>query len=469
MATSTDPGPRTPSTGTPSNGPVPNGTPSNGTPSTGPVPAGPASDAGGPARPGAPRPGARPAALPGRYLLWLGGVQVGLLGDAALYFALGWAASAHGGGAAGLVLTAITLPRTALVLLGGAVADRFGARRVMLAGDTVMLAATLVLAGAASGRDVPFGLLVAAAAVIGTVDAFYLPASGSMPRRLVGAERLPRALALRQAGGQVAALFGAPLGGVLVALGGLSGAALADAVSFGVVLLVLLRVRPAEAAPARSAGASGLLREAAAGVRLAAGDPLLRASLLLTGAAAGALLPVVSLLVPLLARAHHWGAGAAGLVGGGEGAGVLVVAAVVAWRGGLRRAGVGAAAGLCTASAGIAVLAWAPGGPVADAPVLGGAVPGALLAVAGGVVLGAGAGLFACHLGPLVLGAAPTTHLSRVQALLTLVQSGALVLSTGLLGVLADTAGARLPALLCALATGAAGLAALASPTLRRA
>ncbi|MFD0348302.1 hypothetical protein ACFQ0M_24235 [Kitasatospora aburaviensis] len=147
MATSTDPGPRTPSTGTPSNGPVPNGTPSNGTPSTGPVPAGPASDAGGPARPGAPRPGARPAALPGRYLLWLGGVQVGLLGDAALYFALGWAASAHGGGAAGLVLTAITLPRTALVLLGGAVADRFGARRVMLAGDTVMLAATLVLAG----------------------------------------------------------------------------------------------------------------------------------------------------------------------------------------------------------------------------------------------------------------------------------------------------------------------------------
>ncbi|MFD0348301.1 MFS transporter [Kitasatospora aburaviensis] len=112
---------------------------------------------------------------------------------------------------------------------------------------------------------------MAAAAVIGTVDAFYLPASGSMPRRLVGAERLPRALALRQAGGQVAALFGAPLGGVLVALGGLSGAALADAVSFGVVLLVLLRVRPAEAAPARSAGASGLLREAAAGVRLAAG------------------------------------------------------------------------------------------------------------------------------------------------------------------------------------------------------
>ncbi|MFD0277225.1 MFS transporter [Kitasatospora sp. NPDC127111] len=430
------------------------GSPVTGGPVAGPAPAGPAPAGPAPARP-EPATARVRAGLPGRYLLWLGGTQAGLLGDAALHFALGWAASAHGGGAAGLVLTAITLPRTALVLLGGAVADRFGARRVMLAGDAVMLVGTLALAAVASGPGTPLHLLVAAAAVIGTVDAFYLPASGSMPRRLVGTRQLPRALALRQAGGQVAALLGAPLGGALVAVGGLAGAALADAVSFGLVLLVLLRVRPpAEREAARSADSPGLLREAAAGVRLALADPLLRAALLLTGAAAGALLPVVSLLVPLLARTHGWGAGAAGLVVGGQGAGVLLVAGLVSWRGALRRAGAGAAAGLCTASAGIAVLAWAPGVEPA---------------VAGGVVVGVGSGLFACHLGPLVLGGAPEGHLSRVQALLTLVQSAALVLSTGLLGVLADAAGAGWPTALCALATGAAGLAALASAALRRA
>ncbi|MBD0692141.1 hypothetical protein BG452_37500 [Streptomyces sp. CBMA123] len=90
-------------------------------------------------------------------------------------------------------------------------------------------------------------------------------------------------------------------------------------------------------------------------------------------------------------------------------------------------------------------------------------------AVAGSTVAGVGSGLFACHLGPLVLGGAPASHLSRVQALLTLVQSLALVLSTGLLGLLADAADAALPTLLCALATGAAGLAALATPALHRA
>ncbi|WP_051830413.1 MULTISPECIES: MFS transporter [Streptomyces] len=397
-----------------------------------------------------------PAALPGSYLLWLAGAQAGLLGDAALYFALGWAASAHGGGAAGLVLTAITVPRTALVLLGGAVADRFGARRVMLAADAVMLVATLALALVAGGPGTPLWLLVTAAVVIGTVDAFHLPASGSMPRRLVPAPGLARALALRQAGGQSAVLLGAPLGGLLVAGGGLSGAAVADAVSFGIVLLVLLRVRPREAASSadRTAASRGVLREAASGVRLALGDPLLRAALLLTGAAAGALLPVVSLLGPLLARAHGWTAGTAGLVSAGQAAGVLAVAALVAWRGGLPRAGVGAAAGLCTASAGIALLALAAG-----------PVP----AVAGSAVAGVGSGLFACHLGPLVLTGAPSSHLSRVQALLTLVQSVALVVSNALLGLLADATGAALPTLLCALATAAAGLTALATPTLRRA
>ncbi|MEV0534093.1 MFS transporter [Kitasatospora sp. NPDC050463] len=425
------------------------------------TPAGPTTPAGTTATAVPDRP-AR-AALPGPYLCWLAGTQAGLLGDAALYLALGWAASAHGGGAAGLVLTAITLPRTVLVLLGGAVADRFGARRVMLAGDAVMLAATLALAAASGSWGTPLWLLVSAAAVIGTVDAFYLPASGSMPRRLVGPGQLSRALALRQAGGQIAGLLGAPLGGVLVAVGGLPGVALADAASFGVLLLVLLRVRVTEPEAPQPVGSDdagrgparpGLLREAAAGVRLALRDPLLRAALLLTGAAAGALLPVVSLLSPLLTRAHGWGAWSAGLMAGGQGAGVLAVAGLVSWRGALRRAGVGAAAGLCAASVGIAVLAWA-------------AEP--VTAVAGSVLAGAGSGLFACHLGPLVLGGAPTTHLSRIQALLTLVQSAALVLSTGLLGLFADAAGARWPTSLCALATGAAGLAAWASTVLRRA
>ncbi|MFB7268587.1 MFS transporter, partial [Streptomyces nojiriensis] len=151
---------------------------------------------------------ARPA-LPRAYLFWLVGTRASLLGDAVLHFALGWAASAHGGGTGALVLTAITVPRTLLLLVGGAVGDRFGARRVMITGDAVMLTATLVLALVGLRLGASPWLLVVVAVIIGTVDAFYLPATGSMPRRLVGKDQLPRALALQQAGGQIASLLGA--------------------------------------------------------------------------------------------------------------------------------------------------------------------------------------------------------------------------------------------------------------------
>ncbi|MFE7620621.1 MFS transporter, partial [Streptomyces sp. NPDC057496] len=283
-------------------------------------------------------------ALPRSYLYWLAGTRLSLVGDAALYFALGWAASAHGGRTAALVLTAITLPRTVFLLLGGAVGDRFGARRMMITGDVAMLTTVLALAVAARLWGTPPWMLIGFAVVVGTVDAFYLPATGSMPRRLVSKEQLPRAVALQQAGGQVAALLGAPLGAVLVAVAGLSGTALVDAVSFAAVLAVMLWVRPTAGAE-RPPRTESLLAGIADGVRVAATDSVLRTALLLTAAAAAGLLPAVALLGPLLARSSGWGPGSAGLVAAGQGAGTLLVALGAARLGPMRRIGVGASLG----------------------------------------------------------------------------------------------------------------------------
>ncbi|MEK8227311.1 hypothetical protein NKG05_16295 [Oerskovia sp. M15] len=68
------------------------------------------------------------------YLAWLSGVTVSRLGDAVLAFALGWAAAGRGGTTAALVLTLNGLPRLVLMVVGGAVADRLGARRILIAG-----------------------------------------------------------------------------------------------------------------------------------------------------------------------------------------------------------------------------------------------------------------------------------------------------------------------------------------------
>ena len=48
-------------------------------------------------------------------------------------------------------------------------------------------------------------------------------------------------------------------------------------------------------------------------------------------------------------------------------------------------------------------------------------------------------GCLACNLGPVLMGTSPRSHLARVQALLSLAQSGAVLLLCNLLGAIAHT------------------------------
>lgn len=411
-----------------------------------------------PVRRRAPHPGARPP-LPASYLLWLTAATVSQLGDVVLGFAVGWVAAGHGGTAAGLVLAAGSLPSVLLLLLGGAVADRFGARRVMIAGDATMLTTTLVLALAVLHAGTPLWLLVAASVLRGVVFAFYSPSAGSMPRRLVPDPQLTRALALRQGAGQTVILLGAPLAGVLVTAGGLGPVALLDAGTFLGVLVVLVLVRPRYATPPSDRGAP-FWRTALDGVRVVRGAPGLVAALGLLAGAAAFLLPTMSLVLPLLARDAGWSSSSTGVVIGTQGAGIIAVTAVVAHRGDTRRPGAVAAGGLAAAAmgqAGLVAAAAAPDGAWAGAAAAG--------------LVGAGSGLFTAHLAPLVLGSAPRTHLARVQALVGLVQVLAVTVTNAALGALAGATSPAVAGLVCAvglLGCAVGGAVALGRLTLER-
>jgi len=394
----------------------------------------------------------RPSAarLPRAYLVWQCGALVSKVGDAALYFGLGWAASAHGGPAAALVLTAVNLPQSVLLLAGGAVGDRLGARRVMIAGDSVMLGVAAVLALVSWRWGTPLALLAAAGLILGTVNAFYLPSSGSMPRQLVGDEQLPRALALNGVTGRLVTMVGGPVGGALVGLAGFAAASAADSVSFAAVLAALIAIRPRYTPPTEPR--RGLLRESVDGIRVALGTPGLGALLLLVGGVAGFVIPVTSLLVPLLARQHHWPAAVAGLIVGAQAAGGIVVGVLVARRGSPSRPGLASAFALAIVAAGQVAM---------------GLAAEKTLAIAGAAVVGVGVGIFTCSLAPVLLGAAPRSHLARVQALLVLVQSGALLVFNNVLGAVAHAASPSWAMITCASVITACALAALLAPAIR--
>ncbi|MFF9484360.1 hypothetical protein [Streptomyces sp. NPDC014676] len=89
-------------------------------------------------------------------------------------------------------------------------------------------------------------------------------------------------------------------------------------------------------------------------------------------------------------------------------------------------------------------------------------------ATAASLVIGIGNGMFSAHIAPLILTATPESHLSRVQAVLVLVQSLALLLMNNLLGTLADLEGPTVVTVACATMLVGAGLLGLTSGPLRK-
>jgi hypothetical protein len=97
-----------------------------------------------------------------------------------------------------------------------------------------------------------------------------------------------------------------------------------------------------------------------------------------------------------------------------------------------------------------------------------GLTPAKSLAVAGAFMMGLGTGTFVCSLAPVLMGTAPRTHLARIQALLSLAQSAALLVFDNVLGLIARTASAADAMITCASAVGACALVALLVPAIRR-
>ncbi|ONI78507.1 MFS transporter [Kribbella sp. ALI-6-A] len=392
--------------------------------------------------------------IPVRYWIWLFGAAVSLLGDLTMTFAIGWSASHYGGQVAGLVLLLAAAPRAALLLIGGAVGDRFGAPLVLLASCTAMFVVTAALVPATSAVGEPVWLLLTTALVVGVIDAFFLPSSRSMPRLLVPPALIPQALASYQVTGVVFAVTGTAVGGVLVSWAGLTAAAAFDALTFAVMIVVLVVLRKTVDPPVKTT--TGMFRSIQEGIRMAFGRPQTRALLITMTVAAGLLMPLDALLLPLLARDHGLDAATAGLLVASRSLGVGVIALRILTRGAFPRPGLFAALGLLLAGLGLLGLSLFEPLP---------------LTILAGVVSGIGVGTFTGHVLPLLMNSVEQEFQSRLQSVVVLCQSLAIVVMNPVLGTLADVDGFGITGVCLAVGVGAAllGTVALTRPILRNA
>lgn len=177
-------------------------------------------------------------------------------GDVAWNVGLAWTATRVGGPVeAGLVLGAGTIPRAAVMLWGGTLADRLDARRLMVLANIGRIVVLLAAVATFSVHAVSVPLLVAVAVAFGALDAVYQPASVTLPRQMVRTEDLPAAAALFQISRRIAVFVGGPLGGFLVGVGGLRAVMAVDALSFAAISVFLaIGLRPRFPLPRSTAG-----------------------------------------------------------------------------------------------------------------------------------------------------------------------------------------------------------------------
>jgi MFS family permease len=179
---------------------------------------------------------------------------------------LGYVFSAtHSAGWVGAATIGRLLPYVLLAPFGGAIADRYPRRTVLLVGDLLRLLLMLVLAAVVAG-DGPVALVIGLAALSSAAGSAEQPAALALLPRLVGERRLGPANALLHTVQDLGVVVGPAIGAVLLAISSASVAFLANAGTFAIsaLLIATLPRQRASAAHERDA-APGVL----AGVRTA--------------------------------------------------------------------------------------------------------------------------------------------------------------------------------------------------------
>jgi MFS family permease len=180
-----------------------------------------------------------------RFRIFWVGYATTVLGDALMPATLVLTILALGGSASdiGLVIGIPMAIRFALLLVGGAIADRLPRRAVLAACDTFSTAVQIVMGLLLLAGHGSVQALLIAAVAYGAVTALARPALPGLVPELTSKERLQQANALISITRSVANIAGPALGGLIVVLASPGWAYLFDAGTFAVSAMTLLLLR----------------------------------------------------------------------------------------------------------------------------------------------------------------------------------------------------------------------------------
>jgi MFS family permease len=245
-------------------------------------------------------------------LLW-SGQTISLIGDMAFLTALGWKTfTIAGSNKLGLVLAAQGAGLLATLLIGGALADRYDRRSMMIVSDLWRFAAVAALAALDFSGRLDFSSLIVLATIVGLGDGFFYPAVGGIVPLVVDAAQLPSANSLMGVARWSSVLAGPSLAAFLYHGAGSAWVFAIDALTFVASAALMLMARPR---PVEKASGESTFHEIREGTRYVATIPWLWVTITLFAVVLMLQLAPQQVLLPKLVKVHFdRGVGAYGLL-----------------------------------------------------------------------------------------------------------------------------------------------------------
>ena len=225
------------------------------------------------------------------------------------------------------------LPVMLLSLIGGAVADRFPRRKLMLFTQSCAALQACVLGLLVLSGTISTWYIYVLAITLGISNALEAPLRQAFISELVPLEHVPNAIALQSMVQNLGRIVGPAIGGMAIAFLGVAAAFFINALTFGGTVTALLLIRSAELQPIRLARKQHLLLQVREGLSYARRTPSIL-FLLIAMAFIGLFGQNFTTMVPLISNyLVHATAAEFGILNSCLGSGSFLAAAVLTTRG----------------------------------------------------------------------------------------------------------------------------------------
>jgi MFS family permease len=323
----------------------------------------------------------------------------------------------------GLVAASGSLPILLFTLAGGIAADRFRKRNLLLLTQALSILPAFLLGILTDFNMITVWQVALLAAVLGTVNAFDIPARQSFLIELVGRDSLTSAIALNSAAFHGARMIGPMVAGITIASLGLPACFYLNALSFVAVIIALSKMTIQGDIRESS---NGLLKDFIEGIRFVKSRSGISRSILLIAVFSLVGMPFITLLPVFAGEVLNAGAKGFGFLVGATGAGALTAALLLAFRGDIRDKG--RFISIAALSASVSLLAFSLSKNI-------------LISLPFLLVVGWGLVSFLATANSFIQLSAPDNLRGRVMSVFTLVFLGTAPIGNSLVGAMADYIG----------------------------